>query len=193
MLRKFFIILILSLLHTGCAMVATSSAEVTGLALLHDRRSSSTLFSDEGIEMEADIGMNSQKDLRTFTHINVTSYNGKVLLTGEAKTTQLRDKAVNLVRVISGVKIVHNEIKIAPLTSLNSRTHDAYITTLVKSEISEIDHIPGFDATRIKVITENNVVFLMGLVYLKEGNAATAKAKTVETVKKVIHVFEYID
>ena len=186
---KAITIFFISFFVYGCSYLA----EVTGLALLHDRREGSALFSDEGIEMEADIEHNKHKDLRTFTHINVTAYNGKVLLTGEAKTPQLRDKVVNQVRVISGVKIVHNEIVIAPTTSLNSRTHDSYLTTSVKSAISDIDKIPGFDTTRVKVVTENNVVFLMGLVHRNEAQAAIAKAQGISTVKKVVPIFEFIE
>ena len=193
MFYKSILIFFISFIVSGCSFMATSGAEVTGLALLHDRRDGTTLFSDVGIEMEADIERNTHEDLRTFTHVNVTAYNGKVLLTGEAKTRQLRDKVVNIVRVISGVKMVHNEIAIASTTSFNSRTEDSYITTNVKAAISTIDNIPGFDATRIKVVTENNIVYLMGLVYRKEGQATIAKTQRVSGVKKVVPVFEYID
>jgi len=181
------------LLLTGCGTVATSSAEVTGLALLHDRRDSSTLLSDEGIEMSADIELLKQQDLRNFTHINVTAYNGRVLLSGEAKTASLRAKIVSIVRMISGVKLVHNEIIIGPVTSFNSRTYDALITTKVKDAIADIHTIPGFDATRVKVVTENNTVFLMGLLHSSEGQATISKAQKIEGVKRVVPLFEYLD
>ena len=169
MLRRFLLTLFITLLMTSCSMIATSGAEITGLALFHDRRQGSVLFTDEGIEIEADIERNKHKDLRADTHINVTSYNRVALLTGEAKTEQLRNKVVSLVRVISGVKLVHNEITIGPETSFSSRSNDSFITTKVKTALSEIDHIPGFDATRVKVITENRAVYLMGLVHRTEG------------------------
>ena len=192
MLYKAILFLPLSTLLTAC-VVGTGTAEFTGLALFHDRRSGSTLFSDEGIEIEADFKRHSDKDLRTFTHINVTSYNRRVLLTGEAKTVEIKAKAVYLVRKISGVKIVHDEIVVGPLASFNSRSEDSYITTKVKTAIAETDNIPGYDATRVKVVTENNAVFLMGLLHRNEGPPSIAKAQSVKGVTKVVPFFEYLD
>lgn len=192
MLFKALLFLPISLLLTAC-VIGSGSAEVTGLALLHERRSGGAILSDEGIEMEADIKRHSYKDLRAFTHINVTAYNGRVLLTGESKTQKLKNYVINRVRKISGVKMVHDEIVIGPLSSFNSRTEDSYITTKIKTAIAEIRNIPGFDATRVKVITENNIVFLLGLLHRNEGPPTIAKAQSVKGVRKVVPFFEYLD
>ena len=185
-----FVVLSLS----GCSsIVATGSAEATGLALLHDRRNSDVILVDEGIEMQADIERNKHKSLRDNSHINVTAYNGLVLVTGEAYNNKLRNQIINQVRSIRGVKLVHDEITIGPKSFLRSRSNDAFITTKVKTAQTQIKHIPGFDATRVKVVTENSVVYLLGFLYQKEGKASIEKARRVEGVKKVVAVFEYID
>ena len=178
----------------GCSsIVATGSAEATGLALLHDRRNSEAIMRDEAIEMQADIERNKNEALRKNTHINVTAYNGKVLVTGEADNIKLRNQIINQVRRINGVRVVVDEITIGPSSFLSARSHDAYITTKVKHALTYIKHLPGFDATRVKVVTENAVVYLMGLLHEKEGKAAIEKARRVEGVRKVVALFDYIN
>lgn len=179
---------------SGCSsIVATGSAEATGLALLHDRRDGDAILVDEGIEIQADIERNKHRSLRNNTHINVTAYNGRVLVTGEATHSQLRNQIINQVRSARGAKLVHDEITIAKKSSFSSRSNDALITTKVKTALTQIKHIPGFDATRVKVVTEKSIVYLMGLLYEKEGKAAIEKARNVKGVRKVVTVFEYIN
>lgn len=193
-MRIFLAFFILSCFFlTGCTTIATGSAEITGLSLLHDRRTSEALLIDERIEITAGIELNSDENIRSKCHFNVTAYNGTVLVTGEAPTEQLRNKIISLVRVISGVKLIHNELKVAQPSSFSTRSHDTLITTKVKSSISEVRNIPGFDATRVKVITESGTVYLLGLVHKNEGHIATEIARREDGVKQVVKIFEYID
>jgi osmotically-inducible protein OsmY len=192
-MRAVFLFLMILLLPGCSSIVATGSAEATGLALLHDRRNSEAILLDEAIEMQADIERNKNEVLRKNTHINVTAYNGKVLVTGEANSIKLRNQVINQIRRINGVKTVYDEISIEPSSFLSARSHDAFITTKVKNALTQIKHIPGFDATRVKVVTERAVVYLMGLLHKKEGKAVVEKARRVEGVKKVVAVFEYIN
>ncbi len=192
-MRLVFLFLIAILLPGCSSIVATGSAEATGLALLHDRRNSEAILLDEAIEIQADIERNKHESLRKNTHINVTAYNGKVLVTGEADNIKFRNEVLNQIRRINGVKIVYDEITIEPSSFLSARSHDAFITTKVKNVLTQIKHIPGFDATRVKVVTEKAIVYLMGLLHEKEGKAAVEKARRVEGVKKVVAVFEYIN
>ena len=178
---------------TGCSTIATGSAEVTGLSLLHDRRTSEALPIDERIEITAGIDLNSDENIRSKCHFNVTAYNGTVLVTGEAPTEQLRNKIISIIRVISGVKLIHNELKVAQPSSFSTRSYDTLITTKVKSAISEVRNIPGFDATRVKVVTESGTVYLLGLVHKNEGHIATEIARREDGVKQVVKIFEYID
>lgn len=192
-MKRLFLLCIPILLTNGCTTIATGGAEVSGLSLLHDRRTSEALLLDERIEINAGIELNAQDDIREQAHFNVTSYNGKVLVTGEAPTAELRDKIIGIVRVISGIKMVHNEMTIAEPSSYASRSNDALITTKVKSSLSKVRNLPGFDATRVKVVTENGVVYLMGLLHQNEGNVATEIARRENGVKQVVKIFEYIN
>jgi len=184
---------VFQLLLSACSTIATGSAEVTGLSLLHDRRTSEALLVDERIEITASYELNSRDDTRKECHFNVTAYNGLVLVTGEAPTAKLRDKIIALIQVIPGVKLIHNELKVAPLSSFATRSHDTLITTKVKSSLSNIKNLPGFDATRVKVITESGTVFLLGLVHKNEGATATEITRRTSGVKQVVQVFEYIN
>ena len=184
---------LLPFIFSGCSTMATDDAEESGLSLLHGRRTSRIFLNDERIENNAGVELNSHVGLRNNTHFNVTAYNGKVLITGEAPTAELRDKIVDIVRRISGVKLVHNEMVIAEPSSIASRSHDTVITTKVKSSLSNIKNLPGFDATRVKVVTENGVVYLMGLVHRNEAHVAAEMARRVSDVKQVVMVFEYLE
>jgi len=170
----------------------TGLAEITGLSFFHDRRSSEMQLHDERIEINAAVELNSHDETRSKCHFNVTAYNGTVLVTGEAPTEKLRHKVISIVQTIKGVKLVHNEIKIAPLSSFTTRSQDSLITTKIKSSLSEIKNLPGFDSTRVKVITESGVVYLLGLVHEHEANVATEIARREIGVKQVVKIFELI-
>lgn len=192
-MRIFLSLFFLSCFLTGCTTIATGTAEVTGLSLLHDRRTGAVILSDESTEISASIKLNSNENIRSQCHFNVTSYNGTVLVSGEAPTKHLRDEIISIVRVIPDVKLIHNELQIAQPSSFSARSNDTLITTKVKSSISEVRNIPGFDATRIKVITESGTVYLLGLVHKNEGHITTEMARRVDGVKQVVKIFEYID
>ncbi len=191
--RKVLLPILFSSLVSSCSFIATSGAEVTGLSLLHDRRNSDVLVIDEAIELQSSVVLNADVDIRKCCHFNVTSYNGRVLVTGEASSQAMKDKIIRLVRPIRGIKQVYNYLKIGQPSALSARTHDALITTKVKAALSKIKNIPGFDATRIKVVTENSQVYMMGLVHEKEAMIATEMARRESGVKRVIKVFEIIE
>jgi osmotically-inducible protein OsmY len=190
---KKLLILLWPCLISACSTIATGGAEITGLSLLHDRRTGEALMKDEQIEIKAALELNASDDIRDRAHFNVTAYNGIVLITGEAPDAVLRDKMLEKVRVIPNVKMVHNEVVIAPPSSYSSRSADTLITTKVKSALSNIRDLPGFDATRVKVVTENGVVYLLGLLHQTEAKAAGEQVRSVKGVKKVVKVFEVIE
>jgi len=187
------LILIFIFMLTACSSVGHGLAEVSGLSFLHDRRDSAAIMLDEQIEDSAIMELQGLDDIKDKSHFNITSYNGKVLVTGEAETEDVREIIIANVRIISGVKLVHNEIVIGPITSMQSRSEDSLLTIKVKDALAEIKGKPGFDATRVKVVTENKVVYLMGLVHEEEGMAAAKTVQNVAGVKKIVTVFEYID
>ena len=192
-MMKLSIVLFFIFSLTGCGSLANSLAEVTGLSFLHDRRSSTAIALDESIEDSAIIELHAFDDIKEHAHFNITSYNGKVLVTGEAESENIRDKIIANIRIIPGVKLVHNEMDIAPISTMQSRSEDALITITVKDALTKIKGKPGFDATRVKVITERKVVYLMGIVHEEEGDAAAKVVQNVPDVSKIVTVFEYID
>ena len=191
-MNKVLIILSLFVL-TGCNSTGGYLAEMTGLSLLHDRRDSNAIALDERIEDTAIVKLRELDDVYDYAHFNVTSYNGKVLLTGEAASEAILKKIIYKIRIIPGVKIVHNEIMIGATSSMQSRTEDSLLTIKVKEAIAEIKDLPGFDATRVKVVTERQNVYLMGIVHEQEGLVVAQKVQKVIDVRKVVAVFEYIN
>jgi osmotically-inducible protein OsmY len=191
---NYWLILFTALAVTACTSIdGTSGANVSELASPHDRRTPTAIVTDRQIVLNATEELNDHPDIRDKTYFNLNSFNGVVLVTGEAASAALRSKIISIVRVIPDVKLVHNEMTIGQLRSSSARNNDAYITAQVKTALTKIGNIPGFHATLVKVITENRTVFLMGLVYKKEADQAGEAARHVEGVAKVVKIFEYID
>lgn len=171
----------------GCAAVAVGGA-ATGVAVVHDRRTAGTIVDDESIEVKAMGALNADKEIRNQTHLNVTSYNNVVLMTGETPTQQLSQRAYKIVSGLDKVKKVHNETVVAAPTSFGSRSNDALLTSKVKTRMIATK---GFDSTLVKVVSERGIVYLMGLVTRDEGNLAGEIARQTEGVQKVVKLFEY--
>ncbi|MCW8964165.1 MAG: BON domain-containing protein [Gammaproteobacteria bacterium] len=190
-IHTILLITILATTVSGCAGLAVGGA-ATGIAVIHDRRSSGTVIDDQGTNWKVSEAIFKDKELSDPSHINVTVYNNVVLLTGETPSEDLKLRANALAAQSSGNKKIYNELAIASPTSLTTRTNDTYITAKVKTVLLEIDNIPTFDPTRVKVVTEDSVVYLMGLVTTQESNAVTEKARNVSGVKKVVRLFEYL-
>lgn len=123
-------------------------------------------------------------------NISVTSFDGIVLLTGQVPSADLIPIASAQVEPLRNVRKVHNELTVAGETSLLSRTNDTWLTTKVKSALSASE---SSDATRIKVVTENGVVYLMGLLTRTEADAAVETTRGIQGVQKIVKVFEYIN
>lgn len=191
-MNKTLFLLCVPLLLNGCTTIGVNTAEMTGVALFHDRRSAKTLVIDEKIEDHAMITLNLDSEIRGNSHFNVTSYNGIVLVTGETPIQALIAHISATVQSLSDVRFVQNQMQQAEPSSFARRADDSLITAKVKTAFTTDYRLPGFDATRIKVITENGRVFLMGLVYKKEGDAAAEIAQQQPGVEEVIKVFEYL-
>lgn len=175
---------------TGCATAVVGGA-ATGAAMIHDRRTGPTVLEDQQIEIKAMKLMFDNPKLQEHSHISATSYNLKVLLTGEADNRDISRKYANLVARIPRVKKVHNEVIIGPSGSLLDRSNDSYLTAKVKAALFGLE-IEGFDPTRVKVVTNQGVVYLMGLVTQEEAAATVKKVRFVAGVLKVVKLFEYI-
>jgi osmotically-inducible protein OsmY len=170
----------------GCfPLVATGVG--TGALMVSDRRSSGAYVEDEAIEWKA--AAQIKEKLGDHVHVNVTSYNRNVLLTGEAPDAGMRDQLPRLISVVPNVRGVTNDVQVAGHSSLTSRSNDTLITSKVKARMIDSASV---QANQIKVVTEASTVYLMGMVTQQEADAATQVARTTDGVKKVVRVFEYI-
>lgn len=196
-------LLIATNLLYGCAPVVIGGAAAGTAVVATSRRSPGSVVDDETIELKARLAIIENKELNRQVHVEITSYNGIILLTGQAPSEQLRTEVENLVRKIPEVQSlaskagtappIHDEITIAAPNSLMTRTSDSLVTAKVKTGLLGITDIEGFNGTRVKVITENGTVYLMGLLTRKEADAVTEKARQVGGVQRVVKLFEYID
>jgi osmotically-inducible protein OsmY len=175
-----------ALLLQGCFPLAATGVGATAL-MLDDRRSTGIYIEDENVEWKARILLfNKFKD----AHVNVTSYNLGVLLTGEAPTDTQKKEIGDAIRAIPSVKNLTNELVVGGNSSLTSRSSDTIITTNVKARTINNGK---FSPNHIKVVTEAGVVFLMGIATREEGDAASDIARTTSGVSRVVKVFEYIE
>jgi osmotically-inducible protein OsmY len=179
----------LFLLLQACVPAVVGGAAV-GAAAAHDRRTFGAIIDDQNIELKAASNIGMDAELKKLVHVNVTSMNGIVLLTGEAATTEARDQVLTQVRAVNGVRRITNELRITEPSSFGSRSKDSLITSAVKSRFLVTKDL---DPTRVKVVTEANVVYLLGLVTQAEGDLAVERAATIEGVERIVKVFEYID
>ena len=172
---------------SGCAPLIVGAA-VGGTALVATaRRSVGAQADDEGIELKiANVRSTRYGDR---VHVNVTSYNGVVLLTGEVPDAATRQALVELARTTDRVRRVQDELVVAPPSPLSARTNDTFITSKVKARFVEANR---FAASHVKVVTERGVVYLMGLVNRTEADEAARIAASTSGVVRVVKVFEYI-
>ncbi|MDV3237397.1 MAG: BON domain-containing protein [Gammaproteobacteria bacterium] len=179
-------------LAQGCAPVVIGGA-ATGVTVAHDRRTAGTFVEDQTIELKANAALRDDPDLSTQAHLNVTSFNMIVLLSGEAPSEALRQRAGELVSNVEKVRRVHNEVLVAAPSSVMTRSSDTLITARVKTALFGIKGMEDFDPTRVKVVTENGTVFLMGLLTRAEADAAARAASGIGGVQRVVKLFEYQD
>ena len=190
--RALLTIVFTATLLYGCAAAAVGGA-ATGGAAVHSRRTVGTFVDDEGIELKARLAVLEDKQLNSQIHINIISYNGVALMVGQAPTESLSQQAQTIVAGIEKVRLVHNEMTIAAPNSYMTRTSDSLITAKVKTSLFGVRDVEGFDPTRVKVVTEDGVVYLMGLLHRREADAAAESTSQVSGVEKVVKLFEYID
>ncbi|WP_263260450.1 BON domain-containing protein [Pseudomonas sp. RIT-PI-S] len=175
---------------SGCSSVLTATRDKP----IDDDRGTRTLGSkiDDSL-IETKVAVNVAKaspDLDQGSHIVVTSYNGVVLLAGQTPRADLKAMAEQAASSVQRVKKVENELQVIQPSSLLARSNDAVLTTKIKTQMFADNTIPG---SRIKVVTENGIVYLLGLVTQQEATRATNLVQSVSGVQKIVKLFEYID
>jgi osmotically-inducible protein OsmY len=171
----------------GCVPVVAVGAGA-GVMMVQDRRTSAAYFADQDIETTAAQLIDRQID--SVRHINVTSFNYRVLISGEVPDDATRTQVGNIVSGIESVRGVNNELVVSPNSSLAARSDDSLITSSVKLRFMNSKDL---DSDRIKVVTENGTVYLMGLVKHTEADAAADIASTTSGARSVVKLFEYLD
>ena len=172
-------------LLSACAPIIVAAGVGAGALIATDRRSTGAQLDDTTIETKLTTEAGTRWGDRI--HLNVTSYNGNVLLSGEAPDSAIVDEIVALARRTDRVRTVYNEMLVAPTTDLSARTNDTYVTSKVKTRFIEANRFP---ATYVKVVTERKVVYLMGIVSRAEADAAADIASTTSGVERVVRLFE---
>jgi osmotically-inducible protein OsmY len=171
---------------SGCFGILVGGAVMGGVAAT-DRRTLGTQTEDQGIEIKAAARLPSIEG--DSGHVNVTSFNRKVLLTGEVKDEATKAAVQREIAAIESVQAVANELEIAGPASYTSRSNDALITTKVKAGLVDMKTIY---ASSFKVVTERGTVFLMGRVTQREGTVGADVARGISGVTKVVKIFDYI-
>jgi len=187
----FYISLILfTLLVLQACAIAIVTGGATGGSMAHDRRTTGTVIEDQAIELKVNQVFYHDKEINEKSHWNVTSYNTIVLITGEVPNEELRQRMIGIVQEIEKVSLVHNEMTIAAPSSFISRSSDTLVTSKVKTKLLTDENVDGL---RVKVVTENGVVYLMGLISETEAERATEITRQTGGVQKVVKLFQYTD
>ncbi len=188
--RLHVLTLALCLAATGCSSVLTATRDEP----INDDRGTRTIGSkidDSLIETKAAVNIaKAHPDLDSASHIVVASYNGVVLIAGQTPREELKQIAEQAASSVQRVKRVHNELQVLKPSSALARSNDSWLTTKIKAQMLTDESVPG---SRIKVITENGIVYLLGLVTRQEGNRATSLVQGVSGVQRIVKLFEYID
>jgi osmotically-inducible protein OsmY len=171
---------------TGCAGVIVGGA-VMGAVAASDRRTLGAQTEDKAIAVKAEMRLPAV--VGDAGHVNATSYNRRVLLTGEVRDQAMKEAVEREVQAIEGVQAVVNELEVAGPASYTSRSSDTLVTGKVKASLVDMKTI---SANSFKVVTERGTVYLMGRVTEREGTIATDIARGVSGVQKVVKLFEYI-
>jgi osmotically-inducible protein OsmY len=190
-IRSLLVLVLVALtpqLH-GCAGVATAGAD-TAVAVSQDRRTAGAYIEDQNIETKTSKALEKRFGDNKNIHINVESFNRYVLLTGEVPDQETKEQAGVSALGIENVRNVQNELVVGPVASFSQQATDAYTTSKVKAQFLTQNK---FQPNHIKVVTDDNTVYLMGLVTSKEADEATEIARTTSGVTKVVRVFEIME
>ena len=172
---------------SGCVPLVLGGA-AAAVAVAEDRRSPGTFIDDEGMESQALLRVKSRFGGQV--HVNVTSYNRQLLVSGEAVTEAVKRGVEEEIATVRGVKRIFNEMTVGPLAGVMSVSNDTRLTAVVKARFLEAGR---FQSNHVKVVTEAGTVFLLGIVKKNEADAASQLASTTSGVARVVRLFEYLD
>lgn len=170
----------------GCFPIVAGGVAVGAMAA-SDRRTVGAQTEDEAVEWKAEKRIADR--FKDRVHVNVTGYNRKALITGEAYDEAMKAEVGDIVSKVENVQGIWNEMEVGPIHSLTSRSNDAYVTSKVKARFVDYNQ---FNANHVKVVTEGGVVFLLGIVNEREARSAVQIARTTDGVRKVVNLLEVV-
>ena len=175
----------------SCATVISATTGDDGIQENKGRRSVGAVVDDNSIETAIKVNLNAADEQLKKAHINVVSFNGTVLMVGQVPSQEMKNLATRVARTSSSrVKEVYNELEVAGTTTFLSRSNDAWLTAKIKTLMLADSEVSGF---RTKVISENGVVYLMGLLSQEDANKTVNLVSNTKGVTKVVRAFEYIN
>ena len=187
-MKKILPLLVISPFLSACAPLLLGGAATTA-TVAHDRRSTGTIIDDNTLEVKVHATIADNKLLADNSNVSVTGYNGTILLTGEAYDDNIRQQITAAAKSVHGVKRVENQLVVGRRSTFMERTYDSKQTAKVKAALLDIK-LPGFDPTRVIVVTEHGYTYLLGIVSQEEAEAAASVASRVSGVKGVVTMFE---
>lgn len=173
----------------GCVAPVLVAGAAAGAAMATDKRTTGAVLDDQSIELKAGGEINADDTLKD-AHISITSYNRIVLLTGQVPAQELRDRVIAHVNTVDKVRTIHDELTIGPSISMKQRGIDSLTTAKVKSRLLGEQGLPS---VHVKVVTENNVVYLMGIARRNDAQYIARIVQQVDGVVRVVLVIEYLD
>lgn len=183
------LLLVVSALHLcGCGSLL-ASMDVGKIDDRPNERTIGQIIEDDNIETKATVNIHAENAGYTDAHLVVVSYDGFVLLAGQVRDETLKADATTVVRKIKGVRRIYNELEVGPPTTGLTRTNDAWITAKIKSWLLTSG---DFGDSSVKVVTENGVVYLMGLVTQKEADSISHEVAGVSGVRRVVRLFDVL-
>ncbi len=188
MFKRSLIVLGTVVLLQGCA-AAVIAGTASAVTAANDRRTIGSQIDDNNIEIKASIALSEVERLEKFANVSAVSVNGIVLLVGQVANEEMRNEAQRTIEGVSGIRKIHNQIRIGSNIGITTQTHDSWLTSKVKAQLLTAKDI---SSNNIKVVTENAEVFLMGLVSDSESTQAVNITRNVSGVERVIKVFEYM-
>jgi osmotically-inducible protein OsmY len=183
---KLFAAMLISSFLSGCGVLAVGGV-VAGASVMADRRTPAVQAIDKGVELEA--GNALAKRYGDNAHINVTSFNQKVLLTGEAKDADIKGQASAYVKAMKNVRSVFNELAIGPNSSYTARANDTFLESKVKTQMIFTDKLPS---NSMAIVAEGSSVYLMGILTQNEAAIAKKVTSNIDGVKDVYAYFDII-
>jgi osmotically-inducible protein OsmY len=188
-MKKIMIVILMSVLLQGCIASAMVAGGAASGIVASDNRSFAAMADDQKITYNASHKIAANPVLAREGHITVVGYNRVVLLAGQVPNPESRDQVVAMVKDIPNVKRIFNELTIGPPTSFMQRSKDAMVTANVKSRMFSTTNLKG---SQIKVVTEDGVVYLMGLTSVSQAQIAGRVARNSTGVKRVVKLIEYL-